>query len=146
MISADTNTLLKLESVNWRKMLRTTGSIWEKLRGSLRSFVAEGVSAAVVYQIRRGRLRSELGEGVAGGGRSKAPHGGAMDGLAGVLGFLATVHQKTKEKHQRDEELTADLPRALAQAERGQGVGVTRGGGKFLGEIELEAARAPDAK
>jgi hypothetical protein len=44
-----------------------------------------------------------------------------MDDLAGVLGLLATVHQKPKEKHQRDEELTADSPRALARAERGQG-------------------------
>jgi len=41
-----------------------------------------------------------------------------MDGLAGVLGLLATVHQKPKEKHQRDEELTADLPRALAWGPR----------------------------
>jgi len=31
-----------------------------------------------------------------------------MDGLAGVLGLLVYVHQKAKEIHQRDEELTAE--------------------------------------
>ena len=41
-------------------------------------------------------------------GRSRAPHGSAMDGLAGVLGLLVYVHQKAKEIHQRDEELTVE--------------------------------------
>ena len=43
-----------------------------------------------------------------------------MDDLAGVLGLLATVHQKPKEKHQRDEELTADSPSHFARAEKQQ--------------------------
>ena len=49
-----------------------------------------------------------------------------MDDLAGVLGLLATVHQKPKEKHQRDEELTADSPSHFARAEKKQGARAAR--------------------
>ena len=74
-----------------------------------------------------GRVR---GGRLTGRGRRR---GGAMATaakLAGVGGFLSSVHQNAKGKHQRDEELTANVPRGLARAESVQRRRGARGGGE----------------
>ena len=49
-----------------------------------------------------------------------APWPGSLE-LADVGGFLNSVYQNVKGKHQRHEELTANVARGLARAERGRG-------------------------
>ena len=65
--------------------------------------------------------------------------------LTGVHGLLATVHQKPKGKHQRDEWLTANVPRALARVGRGRGGRSAVKNEHGAGGIQTKAAAAARA-
>ena len=59
--------------------------------------------------------------------------------LAGVRRFLDSQHQTPKEKHRRDKELTTNVPRGLAQAERGRDTWFATEEHARLGEIHCVA-------
>ena len=143
-----------LESVFWNQPSRLHFQNWEaqtaqnakdcgvnieKLQGLLMKFFSERVCFNLERWSLIGRLRRA--GGVTGGGRPPERRSDTVAPWkpAGALGFLATVNQTSKEKHQRDEELTADLPRALARAARGRDTWFATEEHARLGEIHCVA-------